>query len=213
MAKKTKPTPEGIFHIFYFFLNYFTFYSTVICLSDDDDDKMSIPSVTPIKQQSSPIVNGDKKVDVSQASDWIVQRKDIMRIPELSIKHSDLIKKPFELCCSAVRFGIKEFNVESEIILMKETEFELKLKSKISNRKKSKKIFFNSLGSFMNNLNVKLAYSDIISFYFSFQSQPPAAFIQVRPEFTELFAKFIPSNDEHGKGFDPNSKGFTKTKK
>jgi hypothetical protein len=62
----------------------------------------------------------------------------------------------------------------------------------------------------MNNLNVKLAYSDIISFYFSFQSQPPAAFIQVRPEFTELFAKFIPSNDEHGKGFDPNSKGLKK---
>ncbi len=60
----------------------------------------------------------------------------------------------------------------------------------------------------MNNLNIKLAYSDIISFYFSFQSQPPAAFIQVRPEFTELFAKFIPSNDEHGKGFDPNSKGL-----
>jgi hypothetical protein len=57
-------------------------------------------------------------------------------------------------------------------------------------------------------LNIKLAYSDIISFYFSFQSQPPAAFIQVRPEFAELFAKFIPSSDEHGKGFDPNSKGL-----
>jgi len=99
---------------------------------DDDDDKMSIPSVTPIKQQqqSSTIVNGDKKIDVSQASDWTVQRKDIMRIPELSIKHSDLIKKPFELCCSAVRFGIIEFNVESEIILLKDIEFELKLKSK-----------------------------------------------------------------------------------
>jgi len=131
MAKKSKPIPEGIFHIFYF-LNYFIFYSTVICLSDDDDDddKMSIPSVTPIKQQSSPNVNGDKKVDVSQASDWIVQRKDIMRIPELSIKHSDLIKNPFELGCSAVRFGIVEFNVESEIILLKDIEFELKLKSK-----------------------------------------------------------------------------------
>ncbi len=109
-------------------------------MSDDDDDdnnnnKMNIPIVTPIKQQSSTIVNGDKKIDISQVSDWIVQRKDIMRIPELSIKHSDLIKKPFELCCSAVRFGIKEFNVESEIILMKETEFELKLKSKILNRR------------------------------------------------------------------------------
>jgi hypothetical protein len=64
----------------------------------------------------------------------------------------------------------------------------------------------------MNNLNIKLAYSDILSFYFSFQSQPPAAFIQVRSDFAELFAKFIPSTDEHGKGFDPNSKGFTNKK-
>ena len=60
----------------------------------------------------------------------------------------------------------------------------------------------------MDNLNIKLAYSDIVSFYFSFQSQPPAAFIQVRPDFAELFAKFIPSTDEQGKGFDPNSKGL-----
>jgi len=65
----------------------------------------------------------------------------------------------------------------------------------------------------MNNLNIKLAYSDILSFYFSYQSQPPSAFIQVRPEFADLFAKFIPSTDEHGKGFDPNSKGFYKNKR
>jgi hypothetical protein len=101
-------------------------------LSDDDDDdnKMNIPIITPIKQQSYPIVNGDKKPDISQTSDWIVQRKDIMRIPELSIKHADLIQKPLELSCSAVRFGIAEFNVESEIIFLNETEFVLKLKSK-----------------------------------------------------------------------------------
>lgn len=59
----------------------------------------------------------------------------------------------------------------------------------------------------MANLNIKLAYSDIISFLFSYQSQPPAAFIQVRPDFADLFAKYIPSTDECGKGFDPNSKG------
>lgn len=94
---------------------------------DDDSDKMSIPSITPIKQQLSTVVNGDKKID---SSHWIVQRKDIVRIPELSIKHADLIKKPFELGCSAVRFGITEFNVDSEIILLKEIEIELKLKSK-----------------------------------------------------------------------------------
>lgn len=101
-------------------------------MSDDDDDgnKMSTHSVTPIKQQSSTIVNGDKKLDTSQASDWIVQRKDIMRIPELTIKHADLIKQPLELSCSAVRFGIVEFNIESGVVLLKDTEFEFKLKSK-----------------------------------------------------------------------------------
>ncbi|CAF0899010.1 unnamed protein product [Rotaria sordida] len=175
MAKKSKPLPE------------------VICLSDDDDDnnnkKMSVPVASPIIRPSSSLTNGDNNIETSQTFDWIVQRKDIMRIPELTIKHSDLIKKSYELGCSAVCFGIIEFNVESEIILMKETEIELKLKC-----------------DFMANLNIKLAYSDIISFYFSFQSQPPAAFIQVRPDFADLFARFIPSTDEHGKGFDPNSK-------
>ncbi|CAF3885819.1 unnamed protein product [Rotaria sp. Silwood2] len=174
MAKKSKPQPE------------------VICLSDDDDDnnnKISIPVASPPKRRSPSLVNGDNNIETFQASDWIVQRKDIMRIPELTIKHSDLIKKTYELGCSAVRFGIIEFNVESEVILMKETEFELKLKS-----------------DFMANLNIKLAYSDIISFFFSFQSQPPAAFIQVRPDFADLFAKYIPSMDEKGKAFDPNSK-------
>jgi hypothetical protein len=104
-------------------------------LSDDDSDnnKMSVPIVTPIKQQSSTIVNGNNKNDTSQASDWIVHRKDIIRIPDLPIKHADLIKKPYELSCSAVRFGVVEFNIESEIIYMKETEIELKLKGKYFN--------------------------------------------------------------------------------
>lgn len=64
----------------------------------------------------------------------------------------------------------------------------------------------------MANLNIKLAYSDILSFFFSFQSQPPTAFIQVRPDFANLFAQYIPSTDEHGKGFDPKSKGEEPTK-
>lgn len=59
----------------------------------------------------------------------------------------------------------------------------------------------------MDNLNIKLAYSDILSFYFSYQSRPPAAFIQVRPDFAELFQKYIPSTDEQGKKFDPKSNG------
>jgi hypothetical protein len=71
------------------------------------------------------------------------------------------------------------------------------------------KFFFFSIisGDLVINLSIKLAYTDILSFYFSFQSQPPAAFIQVRPDFAELFAKYIPSADEHGKGFDPKSNG------
>ena len=56
-------------------------------------------------------------------------------------------------------------------------------------------------------MNIKLAYSDVITFYFSFQSQTPAAFIQVRSEFAELFDRYIPTSDERGRGFDPNSKG------
>jgi hypothetical protein len=63
------------------------------------------------------------------------------------------------------------------------------------------------LGGFHESLNIKLAYTDIIKFYFSFESQTPAALIQVRNEFARLFNKYIPTSDEHGKGFDPNSKG------
>lgn len=57
---------------------------------------------------------------------------------------------------------------------------------------------------------MKLAYSDIIQFLFSFESQTPVALIQVRSEFAKLFDKFIPTSDEYGRGFDPNSKGKQK---
>ena len=131
MAKKSKPSPEGIVCRFSFSKNSSVFF-TVICLSDDegDDNKMNISIATPVKQQLSTVVNGDNKNNTSRASDWIVQRKDVIRVPELSMKHSDLIKKSLVLRCSAVQFGSVEFYTESEMILMKETEFELKLKSK-----------------------------------------------------------------------------------
>lgn len=54
---------------------------------------------------------------------------------------------------------------------------------------------------------MKLAYSDIITFYFSFQSQIPTALILVRDEFARLFDKYIPTSDDQGRGFDPKSKG------
>lgn len=113
---------------------FIIFFSLVICLSDDDGDDSTntktVPIVNPIKRPPSSNINGDNNLEASQVSDWTVQRKDVIRIPELTIKHADLIKKTYELGCSAVCFGIIEFKVESEIALMKETEFELKLKSK-----------------------------------------------------------------------------------
>ncbi|CAF3354404.1 unnamed protein product [Rotaria sp. Silwood1] len=165
----------------------------VICLSDDDDDdnsKNSIPIATPIKQQnSSTIVNSDVQNDTYESSNWTIHHDDIIHVSELPSKYSDIFKKPFEIRCSTIRFGIVEFNVESDVVLMKEKEFEMKL-----------------TGGFLDNVNMKLAYSDVLAFYFSFQSQTPAAFIQVRNEFAVLFDKYIPTSDEHGRGFDPNSK-------
>ena len=135
MAKKSKPAPEGCFALFHFFSHRFL---SVICLSDDeeDDHKSNTPVSTPAKQQqqqASIPINGEKKNDPTHSSDWIVQRKDIIRIPELSIKHADLVKKPLEISCSAVCFGMVEFHVESETILLRETDFELKLKGRKSN--------------------------------------------------------------------------------
>ncbi|CAF0933386.1 unnamed protein product [Adineta ricciae] len=59
---------------------------------------------------------------------------------------------------------------------------------------------------FMDNLNIKLAYTDVMKFYFSFESRIPVAFIHVRNEFAILFDQKIPTSDEHGRGFNPISK-------
>ncbi|CAF3872492.1 unnamed protein product [Rotaria magnacalcarata] len=171
MAKKTKLSTE------------------IICLSDDDiGDSISI--VTPIKQQNSATITDNDIQDVAyQPVNWIIDSKDKIHVYELPSKYSDISKKPFEIRCTAIRFGIAEFNVESDIVFMKEKEFEMRL-----------------TGGFLDRVNIKLAYSDVVTFYFSFQSQTPAAFIQVRNEFAILFDKYIPTSDEHGKGFDPDSK-------
>ncbi|CAF1191597.1 unnamed protein product [Adineta steineri] len=173
MAKKTKLPPE------------------IICLSDDDDDvdhnsKINTKITTPVKEKELLTTNNSNKYE---PSNWIIQDKDIIHVSPLPSKYSDIYKKPFEIRCSSVRFGITEFNIDSEIVLMKETEFEMNLSK-----------------NFMDNLSIKLAYSDVVKFYFSFESQTPAAFIHVRNEFAVLFDKFIPTSDEHGKGFNPNSK-------
>lgn len=105
----------------------------MICLSDDDDDDPN-ESITPVKKDTSNNANGETKKDLSPVSDWSVQRKDIVRIPDLPVKRIDLIKKPIEIRCALICFGIVEFRVESDIVLMTNTEFEFKLKSNHSKR-------------------------------------------------------------------------------
>jgi len=134
MAKKTKLPAEGTkFSLKIFFFLSFLF-STVICLSDDDiddNDKISTIIDIPIQQlESSTTVNDDNKNGTSDPYDWTIHRKDMIPISELPSKYSDIYKKPFEIRCSAIRFGIVEFNVESEVVRMKETEFEMSLTGK-----------------------------------------------------------------------------------
>ena len=108
--------------------------SLVICLSDDDDNNTDndnsltqISIVTPIKQQeSSTIVNNN----TSHPSNWIIDEKDIIHVSQLPSKYTDIYKKAFEIRCTAIHFGIVEFNVESEIVLMQSNEFEMKLTGK-----------------------------------------------------------------------------------
>ena len=59
----------------------------------------------------------------------------------------------------------------------------------------------------MDNVNIKLAYTDVMKFYFSFESRIPVAFIHIRNEFAILFDQKTPTSDEHGRGFNPTSKG------
>ncbi|UJR25208.1 hypothetical protein I4U23_006560 [Adineta vaga] len=166
----------------------------IICLSDDDEDdnsnhinsKTQPASLTPIKQNGKSIKMNNQSID---STIWTIHEKDIIHVSPLPSKYSDKFKKPFEVRCTSVNFGIVEFSVESDILSMTETDFEMKL-----------------TGGFTDNLNIKLAYTDILKFYFSFESCLPVAFIHVRNEFAILFDKYIPTSDEHGKGFNPNSK-------
>ncbi|CAF0852460.1 unnamed protein product [Didymodactylos carnosus] len=170
----------------------------VICLSDDDDDEIvtdspAVKSSTTVKlsdfNQSS-LLNG--KDDLSN---WpTIQSKDIVQIPELPSSWMNVIQKPMTIKCTTVRFGIVEFQVEKESVFLKESEIEMKLKGL-------------SKGRSLENLNIKLAYSDVVQFIYSYQSRPPVALIQVRKEFAELFEQYIPSADEKGLAFDPTSKG------
>jgi hypothetical protein len=106
----------------------------VICLSDDDENYSSTG-----KEKCSNVINTSQndalaanqtahESDACDAPNWIIDEKDTIRIPELPSKYSDLFKKPFEVRCSSIRFGVVEFDVESEVLLMKETEFEMGLK-------------------------------------------------------------------------------------
>ena len=104
----------------------------MICLSDDDENfssKETCLNVANTKQDDASATNQTApESDASDTPNWIIDEKDTIRIPELPSKYSDLFKKPFEMRCSSIRFGVVEFDVESEVLLMKETEFEMGLK-------------------------------------------------------------------------------------
>lgn len=150
MAKKTTSASDGIAHLLLFSRSLSSFSTIlVICLSDDepDDDIMDIridtPVVSPAKQPDSPIVinnndddnntsNSNKKRNdnnnnIDDKSAWILTEKDIIHPSPLPSKYSDLYKKAFEIRCSAIRFGITEFNVDTEVVLMHPKEFEMKI--------------------------------------------------------------------------------------
>jgi hypothetical protein len=128
MAKKTKLPLESTFSSITLTTFFYFSISVVICLSDDDDgnnNKTNIPIPTPIKQTEPSTI-----VTTNNSSGWNIDEKDIIHISELPSKYSDIFKNPFEIRCSAIRFGIVEFNVESEVVLMHPTEFEMKLTGK-----------------------------------------------------------------------------------
>ena len=135
--------PEGIltwnlFHSLHIF--------AVICLSDDDDDDddddciaaINTPVATPEKPQSSDVSEESASRDVNCSSNWTIEPTDTVSIPNLPSKYSDLYKKPFEMRCSAIRFGIVEFNVDCEVIAMKDVEFEMRLQSDRTRRTNEK---------------------------------------------------------------------------
>lgn len=114
------------------------FLLAVICLSDDDNDDI-IPDETSTTSanlnkgnDSSTTEKDPDEKDVNDPSNWIIQQKDIIRIPELPSNFSDIYKKPFEIRCTTIRFGVVEFSVDCEVVLMKEMEFEMRLKGKWS---------------------------------------------------------------------------------
>ncbi|CAF0843353.1 unnamed protein product [Didymodactylos carnosus] len=167
----------------------------VIYLSDDDETVIvssNVKNCTAVKQSSfnqSSSSNGNDDL-----SDWLsIQSQDILQIPELLSNWTNVLQKPMVIQCINVRFGIIEFQVEKQSVFLKETEIEMKLKGQ-------------SKGRSLENLNIKLAYSDVVRFVYFYESRPPAALIQVRKEFADLFEQFIPSADEEGLAFDPMSK-------
>lgn len=110
----------------------------VICLSDDNDDQddivdieMDVAIISPVKpQESSSVVNNNNNKNTDDPSAWVILEKDIIHPSALPSKYSDIYKRPFEIRCSAIRFGIAEFNVDTELVLMHPTEFEMKLTGK-----------------------------------------------------------------------------------
>lgn len=102
------------------------------------DIKIDTPVVSPGTEQESPIIidnnnddnNNSKKKNndnIDDKSAWILTEKDIIHPSPLPSKYSDIYKRAFEIRCTAIRFGIAEFNVDTEVVLMHPKEFEMKI--------------------------------------------------------------------------------------
>lgn len=133
VAKKKSFSPESKISVDFDRKTYrHCLASLVICLSDDEDQ-----SQTKVKEDLEEKVESDDSNEevLAQTSSLLVHRKDIVRIPESTIKRSDLLKKPFELGCSKVFFGLTEFTTDEEKISLRDADFEMKLESKTTSNR------------------------------------------------------------------------------
>lgn len=114
---------------------------------NNDNNKSNIPIVPLIKPQESPTIVNNNKAEIpipavikaqessttvnnNDSSAWTIDPKDIIHIPDLPTRYSDIFKKPFEIRCSTIHFGIVQFNVATEVIRMEPTEFQMDLSGK-----------------------------------------------------------------------------------
>ena len=117
--------------------DFLLFVRLVICLSDDEQDRSETNkkskteiSVHLIETENVDLSKKDNQTNATDSSHWIIETKDKIQVPDLPSKNANLFKKEFEIRSTAIRFGIVEFDVDSDVIKMKENEFEMRLNGK-----------------------------------------------------------------------------------